>query len=89
MVQRELFEERRDDPHRMHGRTKVVVKSWKGGLGGATAAADRLVGFEHQHGMSGARQYDRCGEAIRAGSYNHGVVGARHEGDCKGPRPKT
>src|SRR5439155_25755327 len=78
----ELTEERRRSTERMECRADVVHESRERELGGAAAAADRVVRFVHGDGMPVARELDGCRQAIRPAA-DHDRVGAHARRRCR------
>jgi hypothetical protein len=72
--QRQRFEKRRHDAHRMDGRADVVFETGQRQLLGARAAADGFLCFEHEDVESGPGQDDGGGEAVGSGADDASIL---------------
>src|SRR5438270_1830328 len=70
--QRQRLKKRRDEAHRMDGRTHIMPEPRQRQLLGACAAADGFFRLEHEDAAPRAREHDRGGKS----------VGARADDDC-------
>ena len=65
-IERQLPEERGQDPHRVDGGADVVLEAREREGRGAGAAPRLVVGLEHQHPSAGALEGDGGREPVRA-----------------------
>ena len=78
LVKWQFSEERREDAHRVHRGAYVVDEPRQGNLAAAASSADDILSFQHDDGMSRARERDRGGQPIWSAPHHDSVVRTRH-----------
>lgn len=77
-IERQIAKGGRGHRKRMNGRAHVVHEARPCQLGGSHAAADRRLGFEHEHAPAGPRDRDRGGQAVRPRPHHNRIETVGH-----------